>query len=168
MIKIDQARCTGCGACVEICPHGALYLVEGVATLDPALCRACEACVAACPVEAITLLTTAPKPATRAVAVQARRKEPEVIHVDTSHAPVLWRDTLAPALGAALAWAGREIVPRLADYLLDGLDRRSARQQRADLTQRAASDERGVQRGGGGGGGGGRRRRRRRRGGGGG
>jgi Fe-S-cluster-containing hydrogenase component 2 len=166
MIKIDQARCTGCGACVEICPHGALYLVEGVATLDPALCRECEACVAACPVEAIALITTEPRPAARAVTVPARREEPEIIRVDTPHAPVLWRDTLAPALGAALAWTAREIVPRLADYLLDGLDRRSARQQREDLNRRAASDERGAGRGRGGGGGGGRRRRHRRRGGG--
>ena len=28
MITIDLARCNGCGACVEVCPEGALYLVD--------------------------------------------------------------------------------------------------------------------------------------------
>ena len=52
-VWLDVARCTGCGACVEVCPTGALTLVEGRACLDDALCRGCEACIQACPVGAL-------------------------------------------------------------------------------------------------------------------
>jgi len=48
-VWLDVTRCTGCGACVEVCPTGALVLVEGTAHLDDALCRGCEACIPACP-----------------------------------------------------------------------------------------------------------------------
>jgi NAD-dependent dihydropyrimidine dehydrogenase PreA subunit len=52
-VWLDEARCTGCGACVEVCPTGALTLVEGKAHLDDTLCRACEACIQACPAGAL-------------------------------------------------------------------------------------------------------------------
>lgn len=52
-VWFDVTRCTGCGACVEVCPTGALTLVEGRAYLDDALCRGCEACLRACPVGAL-------------------------------------------------------------------------------------------------------------------
>ena len=52
-VWLDVARCTGCGACVEVCPTGALTLVGGKACLDDALCRGCEACIQACPVGAL-------------------------------------------------------------------------------------------------------------------
>ena len=63
-----------------------------------------------------------------------------------------------PVIGAALAWAGREIVPHLADYVLDRLDRSLDGQRRTDTAQRSISNtvSRGKQ------GGGGRHRRRRR------
>lgn len=52
-IWLDVSRCTGCGACVEVCPTGALKLVNGKAQLNEALCKGCEACVQACPVGAL-------------------------------------------------------------------------------------------------------------------
>ena len=55
MITIDTERCDGCGACVEVCPTGALYLVAGKAAMDGTLCRQCEACLTACPNGAIIL-----------------------------------------------------------------------------------------------------------------
>jgi NAD-dependent dihydropyrimidine dehydrogenase PreA subunit len=52
-VWIDAARCTGCGACVEACPVGAMALVNGKARVDEETCTGCEACVDACPEGAI-------------------------------------------------------------------------------------------------------------------
>jgi Fe-S-cluster-containing hydrogenase component 2 len=52
-VWIDVARCTGCGACVEVCPVGAIALVDGKASVDEEACTGCEACVDACPEGAI-------------------------------------------------------------------------------------------------------------------
>lgn len=56
MVHIDEARCTGCGTCVSVCPTGAIRLVEGVARIEQTLCRECEACLSACPDGAILAL----------------------------------------------------------------------------------------------------------------
>ena len=152
MIIIDAERCTGCGACVEVCPDSAIYLVQGIATVDSQLCRECEACIAACPTEAIHLVTPEREPVAAPVLVPVRQPAPEVIQVRTPSTPVPLRARVLPLFGATLAWAGREILPRLADLLLDSLDRREARQ-----------DTPGPGKGSGRAGTGGRRRQRRRR-----
>jgi len=145
VIIIDLERCTGCGTCVEVCPTGALYLVEGKATVDGALCRECEACLAVCSSEAITL-TTQEGPVAEAARLPARRPEPEVVQVRTFPAPVPLRSRALSLAGGALAWAGREILPWLADLLLDTLDRQTIRRQAGDGVHRRetlASDARG-------------------------
>ena len=57
IIRVDVARCTGCGVCVEVCPTGAVRLVEGgtgcYAEVDEEKCQECGVCVEACPEEAI-------------------------------------------------------------------------------------------------------------------
>ena len=53
---IDQARCDGCGLCVEHCPTGALAMQNGRPSLArPDLCSYCATCEDACPVQAIGL-----------------------------------------------------------------------------------------------------------------
>lgn len=53
---IDEEACTGCGACVNICPEGVLELVGDVAKLAYSdRCTGCGTCEAECPVGAITL-----------------------------------------------------------------------------------------------------------------
>ncbi|MFN2242763.1 MAG: indolepyruvate ferredoxin oxidoreductase subunit alpha [Anaerolineae bacterium] len=137
MITIHAERCDGCGACLEVCPRGALYLLEGKAVVDEALCRECEVCVAACPTEAIKVTEdVGALVPTRALAVQP---ESEVIVIESTLSTVPLRDKVLPAAGAALSWAGRELVPRLATYLLDGLDRWASSQPASKSAQGGSS-----------------------------
>lgn len=53
----DKSRCTGCGACVQVCPVNALNMerdAEGFAypVADSALCIACDRCLRVCPAAA--------------------------------------------------------------------------------------------------------------------
>ncbi len=54
MIKVDRAKCIGCGLCVASCPQGAPRL-EGdeVVVIDVAKCIECGQCVESCPQEAL-------------------------------------------------------------------------------------------------------------------
>ncbi len=53
---IDENTCTGCGICIDACPHQALELIDGLAKLTkPEACDGDGACAEACPVQAITL-----------------------------------------------------------------------------------------------------------------
>jgi ferredoxin len=54
--NVDVNLCTGCGICVDVCPHQALEMVDGMAKLvRPEDCDGIGECVDACPVQAITL-----------------------------------------------------------------------------------------------------------------
>jgi ferredoxin len=53
-VKIDKEKCTGCGACVEICPVDAIK-VDDIAIVDEKECIDCGTCVEECPVDAIEL-----------------------------------------------------------------------------------------------------------------
>jgi len=48
---IIEELCSGCGACVEVCPYEAraIHPVRGIATVNEVLCQNCGACVVACP-----------------------------------------------------------------------------------------------------------------------
>lgn len=54
LLTIDNKVCIGCGACVDICPFGALRLVDDVAVVNDN-CTACGACIPECPVDALAL-----------------------------------------------------------------------------------------------------------------
>lgn len=161
MIIIDAERCDGCGACVEVCPTGALHLVDGRVTLDGALCRQCEACLAACPNGAI-IFAVQEEPVAEAIRLPAllpkgpRRLEPEAIPIRVLPATLPLRSRALPVIGAALAWTGREILPWLADLLLDTLDRYTTRLQAKGSARSRKTSARGEK-------GKGRRRRHRQR-----
>lgn len=53
---VDQKKCIACGACIEICPVGAIsWATNGKSSIDPKKCIKCHSCESICPVEAITI-----------------------------------------------------------------------------------------------------------------
>jgi L-aspartate semialdehyde sulfurtransferase ferredoxin len=55
-IKVDWNKCVQCGACVAICPTGALHVKDKKTmevVFDPDKCIACELCLRPCPPRAI-------------------------------------------------------------------------------------------------------------------
>jgi ferredoxin len=56
---VDAARCTGCGACVDVCQFSALSLgVQERVSIDAARCHGCGICRRRCPEEALSLTGT--------------------------------------------------------------------------------------------------------------
>lgn len=53
-VKIDKAKCTGCQACIDVCPVEALYMENDKANVNEDTCVDCGACIGECPVEAIS------------------------------------------------------------------------------------------------------------------
>jgi heterodisulfide reductase subunit A len=53
--KIDEARCSGCRICNDLCPYSAIEYdgARMVTSIRTALCQGCGVCVAACPAGAI-------------------------------------------------------------------------------------------------------------------
>lgn len=53
-LELDQAACTGCGRCAEVCPHQVFTLAEKRAAIsDLDACMECGACAKNCPASAI-------------------------------------------------------------------------------------------------------------------
>ncbi len=77
VVRIDEAKCDGCGLCMGACAEGAITLVDGKAQLvDESHCDGLGACLGRCPQGAITVerVETAPF----AEAAGARRPGPAV------------------------------------------------------------------------------------------
>ncbi len=55
-LEYDPAKCTGCGRCLEVCPHAVFALEENKAVLtDRDACMECGACQRNCPYGAISV-----------------------------------------------------------------------------------------------------------------
>jgi len=50
---VNKNKCIGCGACLNVCPVGAITVKDGQAEIDQNKCIRCGKCRVICPQEAI-------------------------------------------------------------------------------------------------------------------
>jgi NAD-dependent dihydropyrimidine dehydrogenase PreA subunit len=125
MIYVDGEKCAGCGVCEDVCPVEAIRVRDGMARIDQHRCNECQACVEACPNQAILVVI---EPAEEKAISLREQPAPEVALAEPHRPPAPLRSQVAPVVGAALAFLGREVAPRLAMVLMDALDRRLSQQ----------------------------------------
>ena len=54
--KVFRDECVACGACVNVCPVGAISVYKGIwADFDAGRCIGCSKCEAVCPASAISM-----------------------------------------------------------------------------------------------------------------
>lgn len=122
-MQVKQERCNGCGECVSVCPSNAFHLEGGRAVIDEALCAGCQVCVDTCPRGAIVVVET-PLPVVQPAALPVQQVE--VLPAQPTRTPE------KPAVLTALALAAGEILPRLAETLLNAWDRKLAQARPTD------------------------------------
>ena len=81
IIKIDEEKCIGCGACAEACHEGAIEMIDGKAKLTREdYCDGLGDCLPACPTDAITFEEReAPAYDEAAVLASKKKAEPETL-----------------------------------------------------------------------------------------
>ena len=52
--RVDEAKCTYCGKCAEVCAYNAIAVLKNKVLVFPELCHGCGACSYLCPESAIT------------------------------------------------------------------------------------------------------------------
>ena len=135
MVYVDETRCSGCGACVDVCRAGAISLSDGKAVINQEQCTQCEACFHACPESAILSVS--------ARGLVPERERPAALATSPPRPVRSISAGAAPALAAALIYVGREVVPRVANLLLDALERRMAQSSTRGVDQIATGSDAG-------------------------
>ena len=106
-VWVDVARCTGCGACVEVCPVEAIALVDGKARVDEETCTGCQACVNRCPEGAIQTVV-----------------QGELVAAPEQPLPTAYQPSpLVETAGAAVVVAGAGLLTRAAGVLARAVGR---------------------------------------------
>lgn len=145
ILYVDVDRCSGCAICVGVCSTGAMSIQHGKACINQSLCNLCEACADSCPEGAILSVTEQ--------SIVRSEGQSAIVEQQSASALVTGAARAAPAIGAALLFVGREVLPRVVDRLFDAVDGKlgeSTLQSTGDSSRPGTSST------------GGRRRRRRR------
>ena len=57
-LKLDESKCTGCGMCLEVCPHAVFQMnTRHIEIRNRDRCMECGACSRNCPTEALSVQT---------------------------------------------------------------------------------------------------------------
>ena len=76
IIKIDEEKCNGCGACAAACHEGAIEMVDGKAKLTREdYCDGLGDCLPACPTDAITFEEREAPEYNEAAVLEAKKKK---------------------------------------------------------------------------------------------
>ena len=52
---LEKKRCVACGACIAVCPRGAISIIKGCYAKTGEKCVGCGLCARACPVGCIEI-----------------------------------------------------------------------------------------------------------------
>jgi len=109
IIRIDEEKCNGCGACAEACHEGAIQIIDGVAKLTREdYCDGLGDCLPNCPTGAIRF-EEREAPAYDEAAVRAAKAQRRTAEAQGGGCPGSRARTLTPRSGAA---AGTIDAPR--------------------------------------------------------
>src|ERR1051325_1388729 len=109
---INDDRCTGCDACVAVCPTNVLDLVENKSrVLRFHDCIQCEACMFACPTEALVMFPEGAQPPPLKVPERGENCRPTV------RGQYLFGEVAAKPLVKNAANLGRAVVEHIAREL---------------------------------------------------
>jgi Fe-S-cluster-containing hydrogenase component 2 len=107
-VWVDVAACTGCGACIDVCPAGAIALVDGGARIDETACERCGACIEVCPSGAlkpvIAINTTGERTVVPGPTAKAPAAQVPAVKTESSD------QGLMTEVGAAVVAAGTGLV----------------------------------------------------------
>mgnify|MGYP000241753421 CR=1 FL=1 len=123
-MQVNRELCNGCGDCVSVCPSNAIHLEGGRTVIDETLCAGCQVCVDVCTqgaIAAVEAQSTVVQPA----ALPLQRVE--VLPAQPT------RTSEKPTVLTALALAASEILPRLAETLLNAWDRKLAQSRTTEV-----------------------------------
>ncbi len=100
IIRIDEEKCNGCGACAAACHEGAIEMVNGKAKLTREdYCDGLGDCLPACPTDAISFEEREAPAYDEAAVLRAKQKKaaPLACGCPGTHSKMLRREAEAPA-----------------------------------------------------------------------